>query len=520
MRSRLSLVLGALALIAAGGCGEGRPDTATATAAAQTTTAPKATAAARNPHPPVVVLMFDEFETAALFDSDLRIDPVRYPHLADLAKTATVYRRFTAEGDITGPATGSLLASRPYRLGHRGIYKNFPDNIFTRFHRGGYRMVVRETATALCPRCSGDHAPQDARDVVNYLASNRIARFDEWLRQINRPQHPTLFFDHTLLPHNPLVYTPSGKRYRVGGHEPIPGFPHKPSFADPWFVRQGQQRYLMQVELADALVGRMEARLKAQGLWDRATVVVTADNGEGWGHLDSDPHRIDKRTLAQIVQTPLIFKAPGQRRGGYSDKRVRVVDLLPTLARLAHLPTGGMAGRSFLGPGASRIPAEPIRAFNDDGRVYRFTGRSLERQIRANVASRIAIFGQHTRNLFRIGPEPALLGQPVSGQKVGVARNLRGTLGPQPQLAHVERSGYIVPTHLVGSVRGKAARRGLPIAVAVNGTIAATGRTARLRGSSRNRVSLMIPESALQDGRNQVRLFLIRRGGLARVRLG
>src|SRR3954451_2187291 len=164
MRSRIALALAALPLaLVVAGCGVDDRAAPTSTAVGQTTTAPKATAAARSAHPPVVFLMFDEFETAALFDSNLRIDPLRYPHLAELAKTATVYRRFTAEGDITGPASGSLLASRPYRLGHgsRGIYENFPDNIFTRFRRGGYRMVVRETATALCPHCPGDTAPQD-----------------------------------------------------------------------------------------------------------------------------------------------------------------------------------------------------------------------------------------------------------------------------------------------------------------------------------------------------------------------
>src|SRR4051795_1831122 len=151
MASRICLALAALTLALLAGCGGGR----TATTAAAPAVRPAAETT-RAPHPPVVFLMFDEFETAALFDSHLRIDPVRYPHLAELARSATVYRRFTAEGDVTGPASGSLLASRPYLLGHRGIYQNFPDNIFTRFRRGGYGLVVRETATALCPHCLGD----------------------------------------------------------------------------------------------------------------------------------------------------------------------------------------------------------------------------------------------------------------------------------------------------------------------------------------------------------------------------
>jgi Sulfatase len=491
-------------------------------AAASGPGAAAARAASRAParHPPVVMLMFDEFETSALFDTHGHIDPVRYPHLAALAGTATVYRRFTAAGDITGPASGSLLASQPYALDKRGVLADFPKNIFTLFRAAGYGLTVREAATNLCPRCPGDHAPRSAQDVLSALTHGRVARYEAWLRALRRTARPTLAFDHLLLPHGPQQFSPSGHRYRDRPGEAIPGLNGTPSFGDPWLVRQGEQRYLMQMELVDALVGRLEARLRAIGLWDRAVVVLTADNGEGWGHLGSDPHRIDRRTVSEIVQTPLILKQPGQRRGGYSDRRVRTIDLLPTLGRLAHVGVGRVAGRPFVGPGANRIPAAPIVALDDLGHRYELTPRAFAQGIRASIRRRIGVFGQHTRDLFAIGPSPGLLGRPVSALRVGSARGYGVGLEPRDALRHVSFRHSVVPSQLTGVLRGPRARRRMPFAIAVNGRIAATGRTARLAGSRRIWVSAMIPESSLRAGANTVEVFLLDGGTLRRVRGG
>jgi hypothetical protein len=67
-------------------------------------------------------------------------------------------------------------------------------------------------------------------------------------------------------------------------------------------------------------------------------------------------------------------------------------------------------------------------------------------------------------------------------------------------------SGY-VPVHVVGRVNGQE-RPGRDIAIAVNGTVAAVGSTFTLaEGDEGELVSVMVPESAFQKGRNRVQVL-------------
>ena len=73
---------------------------------------------------------------------------------------------------------------------------------------------------------------------------------------------------------------------------------------------------------------------------------------------------------------------------------------------------------------------------------------------------------------------------------------------------HVQPGSGIVPSHLVGRIEGGAPGGGRVIAVAVNGRIAATGRTFTLEGSGVEQFSLLIPERRFRRGRNRVVLLL------------
>jgi hypothetical protein len=75
-----------------------------------------------------------------------------------------------------------------------------------------------------------------------------------------------------------------------------------------------------------------------------------------------------------------------------------------------------------------------------------------------------------------------------------------------------------VPALVTGRLRGPGARPGLPIAVAVNGVVAATCRSSRLAGDRHVYLSSVLPPGALRDGRNRVEAFLIvGRGRLQRL---
>ena len=52
-----------------------------------------------------------------------------------------------------------------------------------------------------------------------------------------------------------------------------------PGFRDPFLTRHNEQRYLLQLDFVDRLIGRLLRRLKAQGMYDNTLLVVTADHG-------------------------------------------------------------------------------------------------------------------------------------------------------------------------------------------------------------------------------------------------
>src|SRR4051812_25565597 len=246
VRRRLPLLALVTALTA---CGAEKPEIARPQPVAPATTAsaparPAAAAPKPDRHPSVVMLVFDQFSYGALLDSAMRIDPVLYPHLSALSKQSNVYSAYTSPSDETTSLFTSMLTSRRYDAHAKPRYAEHPRNLFTSFARGGYRLKVRESDTALCPPriCAGNRPPQSAHDVLRQLASGRIQRFRNWVGLMTPQKRPTLWWTHLMLPHGPLQYGPSGRRYNPFPTEEIPGLNDWPSFGDAWFVRQAWQR--------------------------------------------------------------------------------------------------------------------------------------------------------------------------------------------------------------------------------------------------------------------------------------
>src|SRR3954451_17828282 len=163
----------------------------------------------------------------------------------------------------------------------------------------------------------------------------RPARYEQWLQTIDGKVDRTLYFKHVLLPHVPWQYLPTGQMYRKHAQEYIPGINQGPSFGDKWLLQQGYQRHLMQAGLADSMVGQLITRLKRAGIYDKAAIFITADNGESFLHPGHDRHIADAATFTDIASTPLFIKLPGQRAGGYDDRHVRTFDVVPTVAAAA-----------------------------------------------------------------------------------------------------------------------------------------------------------------------------------------
>ncbi len=106
---------------------------------------------------------------------------------------------------------------------------------------------------------------------------------------------------------------------------------------DAAFALDVRQHYAACVTYADAQVGRMLDRLDALGLRENTIVVLWGDHGWHLGeHAIWGKHALFEESL----RSPLIISYPGiPNPGKLSNSMVETVDVFPTLAELAGLPT-------------------------------------------------------------------------------------------------------------------------------------------------------------------------------------
>jgi hypothetical protein len=493
IRSGALLALACLAILS--GCA------AKAGGAARTAAAPH-----REAHPPVVFIAFDEFSTTSLLDARGRIDAARYPNFAALARDGNWFPYATAPSDETGRAMGSLLTGTIPDHGRPPTYGANPRNLFTLLG-ARYRIRASEEVTSLCPRrlCPSVRR-QTKHSVLHELGGGRPERFASWLRSVRPSPRPTLYFKHVLLPHGPWRYSPSGRQYIH--HEPVPDWGH--AFFVPWVSAQKYQRHLLQLGFTDRLLGSALARLKAEGLYDRAVIVVTADNGEGFGRLGNG-HEVTGRNAGDIALTPLLIKAPFQHDGRAPARHVRTADVLPTVARLAGVrPRWRMQGHSVYGRLAQLIPSSAT-VFQRSGRRFTFTLAALRRWARAARRRKVALFGSGAGQpgLFGIGPYRGLVGDTTSSLRVTSAGVTRAALTGGRAFHAVRLASPFVPSYVSGRLLRSGTHPPRAVAVAVNGRIATTSPTYRVHRGGPLYFGALMPESALREGANDVRVYSV-----------
>ncbi len=100
--------------------------------------------------------------------------------------------------------------------------------------------------------------------------------------------------------------------------------------------------YDASIRHADERVGNVLDSLRANGLHDRTLVVLLSDHGEMfWEHRDY----LHNALYEEILRVPLVMQIPdafapgGRTLAGQSVRvRVRLIDVMPTLLQLAHVP--------------------------------------------------------------------------------------------------------------------------------------------------------------------------------------
>jgi hypothetical protein len=499
--------------------------------------------------PPIVFVVFDEFPLHSLLDEAGGIDAIRFPHLAALAREGTWYREATTVSSQTVWAVPAIASGRyPDAPGAVPTLRYYPGNLFTML-AGRYRMTVFGRFLQLCPEgaCARDLAgpadgpvalaadlgvvwlhivspaplvdalPPVVGDWRGFAAAGRFrtvngrrvrndrrSEFERFTAAMTA-EPARLYFLHSLTPHMPFEYVPSGKRYDgvdyQGRRERNAGLFER---VDAAYADAVHQRHLLQAAFVDTMIGGITARLRALGIYDEALIVVTADHGASY--REGVPRRAARRqNLADILRVPLIIKRPGQREGGPNDGIVESVDILPTVADVLGARVNfDVDGRSLQKPG----PARARRVFVDRSfeRVRRRDVTDVLATSLASISRRLARFGTgDLRSLYLVPGTADLINREVAEFRSD-PRDVRATMENHAGFTDVDPESETLPL----LVRGRLFDRSRPtLAVAVNGRIAAT--TEPFEERSATWYSTMIPETSLRAGRNSVDLYLVGR---------
>lgn len=488
-------------------------------------------------HPPVVMIVFDEFPLVSLLDGDGGIDAARFPHFARLAADSTWYRNATSVASWTPQAMPAMMTGR-YPIGNvAGHYAVFPDNLFTLLAQT-HEVKAVETVTRLCPprTCRGQDdlansgigtlvrastslfgeiaSPFDSRrDPTTSLAEptlaelgsaraaveegpeflfdrarseNRPARFEHYLGSLVESTGsavPTLDLLHVLIPHSPWTYLPSGFRYDAP-HLPIDG---------QWWAQLARERHLLQVGYTDRLLGEILQVLEQSDRYDESLIVVTSDHGHSFTPGSAGRNVDDTlRGLTELAWVPLFIKAPGQTEGVVDDRNWQQVDLLPTIADHVGVEVPWeVDGRSALS--GERVSSEKVFYDSSDlDNPVTFDGSPHLRRLLGNA--------DPVPPLPPL-PRPDLLGAtpPVSAAQVEV------DLDNPAAYLDVRLDQRVVPALVLGTV-AQPLPEGTLLAVTVNGRVGAVAPVVTVDGVPR--VAALVPDEDLfVAGTNDVAFY-------------
>lgn len=325
-----------------------------------------ATTPAGNPdNPPVFVIVADELSYMVLSDGEA-VDAESFPNIAELAGDSAWLTNATTNFIHTNfvvprffESTTAVSDEYQLRLYDQYAYveslawdqcgtvftcrgavymgeQNEVRGLGTILRRAVYQVTPGVFDGLLRPATSwlqgGLDAPAPNLDRLG-MHTYTNQGFETLMADLNGEEmNGRLHFYHLLLPHTPFVYNRDGSIVsEVSG--------------DTTF-----ERYTEQTRFLDAQIGRLIERLKAEGVYDDAVLILTGDHGirehTVEGHvLPDEPLEVTNN----VAQVPFLVKAPGVAPGEY-DVDYQHMDFAATLMDVIDGPA----------------PAEGVSAFSDD----------------------------------------------------------------------------------------------------------------------------------------------------------
>jgi arylsulfatase A-like enzyme len=174
------------------------------------------------------------------------------------------------------------------------------------------------------------------KDVTNPRIAESFARAVD-----GADQRPFFFFVHMWDVHYDLVPPPPYDSMFSRDPSPPavePDFRHDRTFApgmDERAYRRVIALYDGEIRFTDDTLGAMLAQLRDRNMLASTIVVVTSDHGEEFLEHGGKGHR--NTLFDEVLAVPLVFWAPSRLRPATVETAASLVDVAPTLARLAGL---------------------------------------------------------------------------------------------------------------------------------------------------------------------------------------
>ena len=506
---------------------------------------------------PIVMLVFDEFPVATMIDSRGALLEDIFPSFAALAADGVWYRNGVGVRQQTEEALPTILSGVGAKLGSVAISSKHPLNLFTLLS-DAYDIEAMETVTSLCPdfacanssrqidpwsqrwtalavdlsvvyghltmpRGVSDRLPaidqtwgnfttgeSSEFDVIDRFLSlsddDRRGEVDRFLETFNfDSREPPLRFGHFLYPHHPWVLTADGQRTGVTWSAGSEGNGWS---LDSWLVGQGYQRHILQAQYADTILGQVMGRMKQEGIYDEALLVVVADHGIAIRPGIDHQRIITSDTVGAIAAVPMFVKFPSQfsavAAGTIDDIRAETVDLLPTVADVAGI----------------RVPWE-LDGFSllDPDRTGRTESVMLGRQgaVRFDVDGAEKLATASEKEAWFPDGDPWSLtplgweewpGRSLAAMDAINVPEISIAVGQQGALDDLESDPDVIPVFLSGRVNLEDNATGEEIlVVAVDGVVRAITRAFDPRARSAQ-FHVLIPPELLHPGRNDVVVWL------------
>ena len=348
--------------------------------------------------PPVILVIIDTLRADHLGFDGYALPTS--PFLDELAAQSHQFSANTTQCNATFASITSILTGL-YPKTHRnytavavkGVSSGSDDasTLAERLRAQGYHTAAVLSHPSMTQRIAGTaidrgwdsfstlsgYVPAEERRHVTGKADQTTARafeqLDEWATK--DPESPLFMWVHYFDPHTPYDPPKAHRNRFLEQHLAKAGYSeHEQALAsleprggarqvyidglvddvERQAVRLANGRALYDAEIlaCDEQIGRLFARLREEGLFDEALVIVLADHGENledeaWGH--GAINFSHQRLFEGVTRTPMLVKLPQQVDGSVSGALTQNIDVLPTIIELLGLDAEPVTeGRSLV----------------------------------------------------------------------------------------------------------------------------------------------------------------------------